>query len=84
MQEGPTKEVIPEHVVPEKTTFYCYGCDFYDHNLVKSGPNPVYTNSCTHPEIQQTNFFLMRGNLDDNRNERHRIETPEWCPFLKK
>ena len=85
-REGPELKVIPEHVIPEERYYTCWGCKYREHNMVRSGKNPIYKNECTHPDALET-YDWERGNLDVSDgsymipNSTNR--TPPWCPFLK-
>ena len=74
-QLGPQTVDVPAHSYQT-----CSGCKFFDHHMVKSGKHPIYTNQCTHDDVQAEHpGGLFRGNLPGFHNH----PTPDWCPFLK-
>lgn len=76
-QEGPIETIIPETKI-----LSCGRCKYHLHSMVKSGMNPIYKDNCNHPDLEQ-NLSFLQGNL--NKHFLHNIvETPNWCPFLKK
>ncbi len=79
-QEGPSTVTIP---VQEYQS--CVGCKWHKHKLKRSGRNPQYDDLCTHPDIMYNNgFAIMHGGREVKNFEwNDRIETPEFCPFLK-
>lgn len=55
----------------------CFGCEFYHHDMIRSGRHPEYRDSCTHPQaiIDYVGKFVK---ITD-REIRH-DQTPDWCP----
>jgi hypothetical protein len=72
--EGPSN-----YTIPQQSFTTCSGCKYYSHHLVKSGRDPIYANSCEHPEINPRDSW--RGNLHENHLGV--VVTPDWCPFKK-
>lgn len=65
--------------VPEQKYNSCWGCMFFDHHMVKSGMDPIYSNTCTHADVPKEHKLsgsFFRGNLGEGK------QTPEWCPVL--
>ena len=59
------------------TTKSCFGCEFYDHRMMKSGQHPEYRDSCKHPQAI-ADYYGKFSQLDDR--EIRGNETPAWCP----
>ena len=72
------------YIIPRQEIKICFGCKYYNREMVKSGQKPIYKNECTHPDTKSSSPFSHYGNLDNNRNTHNRIETPDWCPFFNK
>lgn len=77
------EEIGPsEVVIPEQRLYSCFGCKFYDHNMVRSGQYPVYESVCKKlnsmgVELEDGELCLFKYQLDrDNK-------TPDCCPYLK-
>jgi hypothetical protein len=73
-----TNEGYTIYVIPEQRIKSCSGCKYYEHQLVVSGRNPIYSNNCRHPERLNKPEFVRSGgfpagNLDSDN-------TPSWCP----
>lgn len=78
LNEGP--EHVPEQKVTIKAYTTCFGCKYYDHQMVKSGMHPIYSHICSHPEAEYKGGPFT-GNLQESYD--HIVHTPDWCPFLK-
>lgn len=73
--EGPQ-----EIIIPEQRYVTCGRCKHYDHSMIQSGNNPVYSHSCKHPEISSVfKLLVFSGNLHPNMSGI--VETPDWCPY---
>lgn len=73
-QEGPINGIRP-------VEFYktCTGCKYHEHNLWRSGTDPIYTDKCTHESApNHKKDFLSFNDLD---NQNGYPEPGEWCPF---
>ena len=55
----------------------CFGCEFYQHTMMKSGRHPEYRNSCIHQQAVAEYYGTGSGYED---REIRGDETPEWCP----
>lgn len=84
-REGP--ETIPAHqvTVPEKTV--CWGCKYYDEEMVKSGGligTPEYRPVCTHLEAHEDERLKVLGARRlDPTGFPDEVYTPDWCPFVR-
>lgn len=76
-QQGPQKVKIPATF--EREVLSCAGCKYLDHNLVKSGMNPIYTDNCVHETAPKKRFWDFTSNLEVDDN--FLIIPGEWCPF---
>ena len=82
MKEGPNLQIIPEQRI-----YTCWGCKWYNHQMVQSGRNPKYETTClkldhTGKPIEEdnesiNNILLFHFDLSNSD------ETPQCCPFLK-
>jgi hypothetical protein len=59
----------------------CFGCDYYNHRLLRSGKRPEYRDSCNHPQTIIDYVGKFR-NVEDR--EIMGAETPSWCPAGKR
>ena len=82
-KEGPTIIEVPAQAAYSYKS--CMGCKYKNHQLVRSGFDPIYRNDCEHPNLSKDNkiynLFSYSGNLDDILLNG---KTPEWCPFIVK
>ena len=72
-------EGFEEITIPAITYKSYRKCKFYEHNMIKSGWNPIYSHNCTHSNIKNIkhpNIIFGEGNLENDK-------TPEWCPYIK-
>jgi hypothetical protein len=67
LKEGPHLTVIPE-----KRYYSCWGCKYYQHQMIQSGMNPIYRESCTLMPDASTQMY---STIDGGK-------TPDNCPFL--
>ena len=73
MREGPEEITIPVKIFNS-----CFGCVRFKRSLIRSGQNPIYENTCTHPEAPRR--FFGENAISENLNGYPK--TPDWCPFL--
>jgi hypothetical protein len=73
MSEGPSYRKIPELVFES-----CWGCDWFERHMTKSGRNPERLSSCAHPDFTGESDWLAKGRIISNTGSSH---TPSWCPF---
>ena len=64
LKEGPHLTVIPE-----QRYYSCWGCKYHKYQMLQSGINPAYTESC---ELLPYHKY----------SDLNRSETPDNCPFL--
>ena len=55
----------------------CFGCEFYQHRMMKSGQHPEYRNSCTHPQAIK-DYYGKYPSCEDR--EIICDGAPAWCP----
>lgn len=55
----------------------CFGCDFYDHIMMKSGRHPEYRDACKHPQAI-IDYYGNKSSLPDREICGH--DAPFWCP----
>ena len=67
LKEGPRLLVIPE-----QRYYSCWGCRYYKNQMIKSGMNPTYGESCTLMTDASTRMY---STIDGGK-------TPDNCPFL--
>jgi len=67
---GPTIKVIPAH-----SYLSCFGCKFFWREMIKSGKDPLYQSTCSHPRLDE--MISFDGNLPNGDH------TPNWCPAKK-
>jgi hypothetical protein len=72
--EGPTIRRIPEQVYNT-----CTGCKWYKHQLVRSGRDPVYIDSCHHPVWTERRYNMFQ---EESMRLIEGSETPVWCPVV--
>ena len=70
-QEGPVKIIIPAREV-----ITCGMCKYYQHQLIRSGRNPIYQDTCTHESAPKHGLI---GNLHTGINGD--VVPGDWCPF---
>jgi hypothetical protein len=83
LKEGPTLIEVPAQAAYNYKS--CMGCKYKNHQLVRSGFNPIYKNNCEHPDlpenIKSKSYNYYDGNLD---NILLNGKTPDWCPYIVK
>jgi hypothetical protein len=67
LKEGPRLVVIPE-----QRYYSCWGCKHYSNQMIESGMNPTYRESCT---LMVNASTRMYSDIDGGK-------TPDNCPFL--
>lgn len=83
-QQGPQNIIIPEQKFNA-----CNGCEFNYRRMVKSGFNPIYSNTCKHPKIMDSRdaddikFMGIQTNGVQLTEQKNGFTvTPAWCPIL--
>ena len=67
LKEGPQLLIIPE-----QRQYTCWGCKHYSNQMMQSGINPIYTESCT---LMGSAITKLYTTIDGGK-------TPDNCPFL--
>jgi hypothetical protein len=67
--EGPTHFSVMIH--------RCYLCKYLNRDMQQSGRDPVYHNSCKHPDVVEHDNWGSSV-----RDIGYKDDTPTWCPFL--
>lgn len=77
LREGPQT-----FIKPSTNHESCIGCKFYSSKLVCSGPNPIHSHNCSHPQAPGIgNFMKIQSTFGNLFNGEI---TPNWCPFKSK
>lgn len=73
---GPTLTIIPEQRI-----WTCFGCQYYNHFMERSGPDPKFRQECNAlgfdgRPIEESSSKYFKYHLTDDK-------TPDCCPFLQ-